>query len=42
MKYGKEYFLNAPTWKKKELPDGGVFVQLSDNLQLPKDYVKLG
>jgi hypothetical protein len=28
-KYGREFLLNAPGWKKEELHDGGVFYQLS-------------
>jgi len=40
-KYGREYFLNAPTWKKSELSDGGVLIQLNENLKNPRDFVAL-
>jgi hypothetical protein len=29
-KYGADLFLNSPCWKKETLPDGGVFLQLSE------------
>lgn len=31
-KYGREFLLNAPGWKKEELHDGGVFYQLSPQI----------
>ncbi|MFP3853203.1 MAG: hypothetical protein ACLFWD_02795 [Anaerolineales bacterium] len=30
--YGKDFLLNAPGWKKKELDDGGVFLQLGPKI----------
>ena len=31
-KYGREFLLNAPGWKKEELHDGGVLLQLSPRI----------
>jgi len=31
-KFGKEYFLNAPVWKKETLPDGGIFLQTNEHI----------
>ncbi|NQU29588.1 MAG: hypothetical protein HQ525_02870 [Anaerolineae bacterium] len=36
-KYGREYLLNSPGWKKEELDDGGVFLQLSKNFSRNED-----
>ncbi len=31
-KYGREFLLNAPGWKKEELSDGGLLLQLSPHI----------
>jgi hypothetical protein len=40
-KYGKEYLLNAPAWKKELLPDNGVFLQLNEQLTTSGTHITL-
>ncbi len=40
-KYGKKYFTKSPVWRKETFPDGGILLQLSNQLSPPKDYVAL-
>jgi len=40
-KYGKEYLLNSPVWKKEALQDGGVFLQVNEHLTKPSSVTLL-